>query len=267
MNLLGDTLEKIAVEKAGIIKKNIPIVIGEVLPETKHVFQLKATDESAPLLIAQEERKITSLELGDFLRLQVVDKNEVTNTYELDLKGIYQQKNLLTVLTAIEELRKRKLVIDEKAVRKALRTVQKLTGLAGRWQILQHRPNVVADVGHNEDGMKQIIQQLQLYTYQKLHIVLGMVKDKDVDKVLQHLPPAATYYFTKAQIVRALPENELMEKGKTFQLYGSAYPTVNEAISKAIEHAAADDFVLICGSIFLVAEVDSKRWKSAVSAK
>lgn len=257
MNMLGDTLEAIAGEKAGIIKPGITAIVGEQLPETMAVFTHKAATEQAPLLFAGDQFYVADWQY-DHHRLQVtvVDKHHDEHIhYSLDLPGIYQTKNLLTVLTGVQQLRKQGWHLPETAVHAALQQVKHLTGLHGRWEVIQENPTVVLDVGHNEDGIKQILQQLEHSTYRKLYIITGMVKDKDIDKVLSLLPKYATYYFTQAQIPRALAYTELATKATALGLQGHAMADVNTALQDALTHAGKEDMILVCGSVFLVGEV------------
>ncbi|MCW3110024.1 MAG: bifunctional folylpolyglutamate synthase/dihydrofolate synthase [Segetibacter sp.] len=263
MNLLGDTLEKIAAEKAGIIKKGIPVVIGETLPETKPVFQEKAKEMDAPLHFTNEDRWVADWKQSRHeLEVNIAEnRTDERKKYHLELTGFYQIKNLLTVLEAVHLLAKKGWKIEEKQVEHALQNIKKLTGLHGRWEVIHERPYTVLDVGHNEDGIKQVTGQLEHCNFQKLHIVIGMVKDKDISTVLSLLPDYASYYFTKAQIPRALPENELAEKAAAFGLKGHAFATVPEALQHAIDHAHKDDMILVCGSVFVVGEVEVEQLK------
>jgi dihydrofolate synthase/folylpolyglutamate synthase len=258
MNMLGDSLEKIAFEKAGIIKTNIPVVIGETIKETKPVFERIANEKNAPIFFAQEKRYVTEWNYRHHqLQVNVADiKTDDREIYKLDLTGIYQTKNILTVLEAAHQLRLQGWNIDEKILKKGLSEVKKLTGLHGRWEIIHESPAVILDVGHNEDGIKQITEQLELMTFDELHIVIGMVKDKEVSKVLSLLPKNANYYFTKAQIPRAMNENELAETAAVVGLHGKIFAEVNEALDAAKQHARKDDVILVCGSVFLVGEVN-----------
>ncbi|HKG68334.1 MAG TPA: folylpolyglutamate synthase/dihydrofolate synthase family protein [Segetibacter sp.] len=262
-DMLGNTLEKIAGEKAGIIKKGIPVVIGESLPETKPVFQQKAKEMDAPLHFANEKRWIADWKQEKHeLIVNVADNHtDERKNYKLRLTGLYQTKNLLTVLEAVHILILKGWQIEEKHVEDALLSVKKLTGLHGRWEVIHEHPYTVLDVGHNEDGIKQITEQLEHCNFQKLHIVIGIVKDKDVSKIFALLPKFATYYFTKAQIPRALPEQELAEKAKEFDLQGKEFPMVMEALQQAVDHAHKDDMILVCGSVFVVGEVEINRVK------
>ncbi|MBC7651962.1 MAG: bifunctional folylpolyglutamate synthase/dihydrofolate synthase, partial [Deinococcales bacterium] len=258
MNMLGNTLELIAFEKAGIIKPDIPVVIGEYLPETKPVFINKAISENAPIFFAQEKKYVAEFTNEHHqLKVSVAEHgNDSRENYVLDLSGIYQTKNLVTVLEALHQLRLQGWHIDEAIIKKALNQVKKLTGFYGRWQLIHQHPNIVLDVAHNEDGIQQLVQQLVLTTYNHLHIVIGMVIDKEITKVLQLLPKNATYYFTKAPIARALNEVELHATATTHHLQGHHYTDVNTALQAAINTAKKDDLILVCGSVFIVADVN-----------
>ncbi|HQR93681.1 MAG TPA: folylpolyglutamate synthase/dihydrofolate synthase family protein [Sediminibacterium sp.] len=257
MNLLGNRLEEIAFEKAGIIKPEKPVVIGESLPETKPVFLAKAASCQAPIHFAKDHFQIIDFESKSGHLLVKVSKlfNQDQLVYELDLPGYYQTKNLLTVLTSVELLIQQGWNLNWQLVAKALKQVKKLSGLHGRWEVISDDPLTVLDVGHNEDGIKEIVKQIELTAKQSLHIVIGMVKDKEIDKALQLLPKHATYYFTKAAIPRALSESLLQQQAASFGLIGNAYPTVIAAFTTAKQHASKDDLILVCGSVFVVAEV------------
>ena len=258
MNILGDSLEKIAFEKAGIIKSNIPVVIGETIQETKPIFQIIASEKNAPLYLATQERNVTGWQWKkNELIVEIAERDKVDHKkYHLDLPGIYQSKNLLTVLETCSVLKKLEYDLDENEIRQGLQKAKKLTGLHGRWEIIHENPTIVLDVGHNEDGIKQIVQQIELTTHHELHIIIGMVKDKETDSVLSLLPHSANYYFTQAHIPRALPAEILKEKAREFNLNGIVMKDVNEAIKAAESRAHRDDLILICGSVFLVGEVN-----------
>lgn len=257
MNLLGDTLPKIAGEKAGIIKQNIPVVVGEVTEETALVFENTARQKNAPLTIAAQKRQAMDWKWEKHeLVVQVAEEHKTDRqVYRLDLPGLYQTKNLLTVLEACAVLQEKGWNIDEPIIQSALRQVKKLTGLHGRWELIHQHPPVILDVAHNEAGMQQVVEQLELADYHELHIVLGMVKDKAVDKVLALLPSSAHYYFTQASIPRALDAKELQQQAAVAGLKGKTYPNVNNALKEAKAKAKENDMVLVCGSVFLVAEV------------
>lgn len=260
MNMLGDTIEKISTEKAGIIKQGIPVVVGERQPGSDKVFEEKAKQENAPLVFASDRRFVAGWRFERHKLIAEVSHSHTDEKefYQLDLAGIYQTKNLITVLEAITVLQQKGWVLPRDSVFHALQKVKKLTGLHGRWEIIHEHPTVILDVGHNEDGIKAIAQQLEFITYHHLRIVIGMVKDKEVDKVLTYLPKTATYYFTRSQIPRALPESELFAKGKSAGLNGYQFPDVNTALKSALAHADKDDVVLVCGSVFIVGEVESR---------
>ena len=258
MNMLGNTLDKIAYEKAGIIKKNIPVVIGEDHPETHSVFINKAGEENAPLSFADKKRFVADWKFDKqelIAEVTSVPSND-KHYYQLDLTGIYQVKNLITVIEAVNILQQRKFRITEAHLQKGLRLAKRLTGFHGRWELIHEGPTIVLDVGHNEDGMREIVRQIEITDHEELHIVLGMVKDKEVEKILSLLPKHGQYYFTKAQIPRALPETELAEKAKDAGLIGNHYSHVQIALQSAVSHTNKKDLVLVCGSVFVVGEVD-----------
>lgn len=257
MNILGDTLELIAFEKAGIIKKNTPIVIGETQPDIKHVFINKAAQENSPIFFADQIRFANEWEYkGNILLLSVADHDHTDHeSYSLDLRGIYQVKNCITALEAVHQLNLKGWHISKEQIRNGLANVKKLTGLHGRWELIAHDPAVVLDVGHNEDGIRQILSQLSISDFLHLHIIIGMVKDKEVDRVLQLLPVDASYYFTQAHIPRAMDAALLKEKANALGLKGENYPDVNAALIQAKLNAHQHDLILVCGSVFLVGEV------------
>lgn len=230
---LGDTLEKIAMEKAGIIKRNIPIVIGETTPETRNVFIQKAKEMNAPIFFAEEYN------------------NPIANELDFELKGSYQLKNKQTILCAVNHL---PLSISPSSVKEGLSHVVELTGLMGRWQTIRERPTVICDTGHNVGGWQYLSQQIKSQPCKNLHIVFGMVDDKDIDTVMNMLPTNATYYFTQAQTKRAIPANIVEEKGKEHHLKGYVFPQVADAYKAALHHANEDDFIFVGGSSYIVAD-------------
>ncbi|MBQ2360304.1 MAG: bifunctional folylpolyglutamate synthase/dihydrofolate synthase, partial [Prevotella sp.] len=213
---LGDTLEKIAMEKAGIIKRDIPIVIGETTPETRNVFIQKAKEMNAPIFFAEEYN------------------NPIANELDFELKGSYQLKNKQTILCAVSHL---PLSISPSSIKEGLSHVVELTGLMGRWQTIRERPTVICDTGHNVGGWQYLSQQIKSQPCKNLHIVFGMVDDKDIDTVMNMLPTNATYYFTQAQTKRAIPANIVEEKGKEHHLKGYVFPQVADAYKAALHHA------------------------------
>jgi dihydrofolate synthase/folylpolyglutamate synthase len=258
MNILGNTISAIASEKAGIIKQNIPVVIGETDPETEKVFRDTAVASMSPIHFADSQWEIlNAIHNGRKLDVQVRHiADGRTSGYELDLTGIYQMKNLLTVLEAVDQLRNIGWKIPDDKLRSGLSQTKKLTGLHGRWELIRERPMLVADVAHNEPGMRQLIAQISATPHRQLHIVMGMVRDKDISSVLKILPRNATYYFTMAGIERALPVGDLKEMADRYGLNGNAYPNVNIAIDASLSAAAQEDLIVVCGSIFIVGEID-----------
>jgi dihydrofolate synthase/folylpolyglutamate synthase len=263
MNLLGDTLEKISAEKAGIIKPGIPLVIGEISAASGPVFREQAAAKSAPVTIAAEKRTVVDWH-WDKHEL-VADVSETAHAghagddghkrYHLDLTGIYQLKNLLTTLEACHQMQAKGWNLPETSIREGLKKTKKMTGLHGRWEQILASPTVILDVAHNQDGIQQLLRQVEITAHHHLHIVTGFVKDKDVDEVLKLFPRDANYYFTQAQIPRALAATELEEKARRFDLIGKSWPDVNSALTAALDEASADDLVIVCGSVFLVGEV------------
>ncbi len=260
MDLLGNTLEKIASEKAGIIKPGVPVIIGEYLPETKNIFIEKAKQCHAPIYFAQDEYAVSNINYTmQLLSCDVTStEHQISETFELDLNGLYQTKNIRTVLCAEKILIQLGFPIKNEDEKQALKNVKKLTGLYGRWDVISNNPTIILDVAHNEDGIKQMLQQSSVVRgpSSQLHFVLGLVKDKDISKVLSILPKNAQYYFCNAHIERALPHKELQQKAKAFELNGESFDDVNEAIKAAKLNAATADILIVCGSVFLVAEVD-----------
>jgi len=253
MDLLGDTLEKIASEKAGIIKKNIPVVVSERQPEVERVFHEKAKAMQSPIVFAVDQCKVTRKSSGVYS----VDHHGQLESLTLDLMGAYQTKNIAGVLASVEMLKTMGFHISDQQRATGLREVMMRTGLRGRWQIIGERPLMICDTGHNEGGIREIVQQIAEIKFHHLHMVLGMVRDKDVSKVLSLLPADATYYFCQASIPRAMPAGELQEKASAFGLLGNVFQNVNEAIRAAKANSNADDFIFVGGSTFVVAEVEN----------
>lgn len=251
VGFLGDTLAKIAFEKAGIIKPYTPVVIGESLSETRPVFVEKSKIENAPLIFAEDSLQFYFKEYSEGIMLV---EDQMGQALRVGLCGLYQLKNIATTLTAIEQLQQLNYTIPELAITNGLEHVIELTGLQGRWQQLQQSPTVVCDTGHNVAGISYVVEQLSKQNFNTLRIVIGMVNDKDVSAVLAVLPKVAQYYFTQANIARALSANDLMLQAAHYQLNGNAYATVNDAVKAAINDASATDFVFIGGSNFIVGE-------------
>jgi dihydrofolate synthase/folylpolyglutamate synthase len=259
MNLLGDTLEAIAGEKAGIIKEGIPVVVGERDQATAAVFERAAVAKKAPLYFASDAYGVSHFTVeADALQVEIWDSQHgVLKKFVLDLPGIYQTRNLLTVIQATEILKNQGYRLDGTGIAQALQQTKRRTGLKGRWDVVHCHPTVVLDVAHNEAGIAQMLAHLRQLKYQTLHLVIGMVKDKDIEQVLRLLPPSAIYYFTQAHIPRALDATLLQQKAAQHNLPGGVYNNVNTALQHALQQATADDIILVCGSIFLVAEVST----------
>jgi len=258
--LLGDTLEKIAAEKAGIIKDNVPVVIGETTAETKNVFLQKAKQHNAPIFFTEElysAKNIRHTHKGKLHLLMDVEKQDelLFANLESELPGLYQRKNIPTVIAALEVLNTKGFEVSEEIIRDGIKNVIANTGLLGRWQVLSEKPLTIADTGHNEAGIKEVLQQIAITPHAQLHFVLGMVSDKDITTVLNLLPKNAIYYFCKAQIPRAMEAAELAEKAKTTGLKGNVFDSVAAALNAAQENAEENDLVFVGGSTFTVAEV------------
>ena len=266
MALLGNTLPEIAYEKAGIIKQATPVVISEIIPETKNIFEQKANSLNAPIYYAEDYIQFKSFKnnwqtsLFEFnqplIHLLDAPLFPKSFTVECDLPGKYQYKNLKGVLVAMQILATMGWQLSASKLLKGLLHVGKNTGLMGRWECIQTTPRIILDVAHNEHGIKALLEQLESLHYAQLHIITGMVKDKDVNAVLNLLPKKAKYYFTQSHIPRALPVSELAAKGNAFDLNGSQFENVNIALQSANKNATANDLILVIGSVFLVAEVD-----------
>lgn len=259
MNLLGNTLEKIAYEKAGIIKQGVPVVVGEVKASTLPVFRKKAKECHSELYIASKNFKAVtpfkSFSKQSHLPISIYRKGELLfGNLKLDLTGKYQLKNCCTVLQTLELIQS-KFPVKNRDIRSGLKNVKSNTGFAGRWQMLSSKPLIIADTGHNEDGIKEIVQMLQTIRYRKLHFVLGMVNDKAIDKILKLLPEEAVYYFCKANIPRGLDALQLSEQAGRFHLNGVVCSSVKGALRMAKKNAGNNDLVFIGGSTFTVAEV------------
>lgn len=231
---LGETLPEIAFEKAGIIKNNVPVVIGEYQEEIFSVFEKIASEKVSPLFLAA---------------------TQVNSTYESDLKGSYQEHNIKTVLQTIAVLKTKGFVVSEKNSRNGLQKVVANTGLMGRWQVLNEQPKVICDTAHNAEGLRYVLKQLQEEKFDQLHIVLGVVNDKDLKSVLPLFPKNAIYYFCRPNIPRGLDAHEFQRQCAKFQLMGEAYNSVESAYKTALDNAKKNDLIYVGGSTFVVAEV------------
>lgn len=266
-DLLGDSLPKIAVEKAGIIKQKTPVVIGEKHAEINDVFIAKANKEKSKLVFAQEQLEIDlfkQLSEGAFVQFKPnnlfegkIGEDFKADNYTLNcpLGGFYQQHNFTTVLAACHQLLDIGFEIAFENIKLGFLNVIINTGLMGRWQLLGNSPKIICDTGHNVNGIELIVQQLGMQKFDKLHMVLGMVKDKDINKILALLPVNAQYYWCKAQLPRALNEIELQAQSKQYNLYGNAFETVALAFENAKLNASQNDLIFVGGSTFVVAEV------------
>jgi dihydrofolate synthase / folylpolyglutamate synthase len=255
MALLGDTLEKIAFEKAGIMKKGIPVVIGKADGVVRQVFETHSKDVQSPIFKAWEEFP-TKLgkDLDNNMLINCEGGAHLYNDIPCALSGIYQMENAATTLCLVERLREKEYKITDNAVYKGFSNVLSNTGLRGRWETLSMNPHIICDTGHNVAGIQFVTEQLRQTPHENLHFVVGMVNDKDVSGVLKLLPKDALFYFTKASIPRALHENELALLARQFGLKGSTYPTVAEAIAAAKKECRPNDLVFVGGSTFVVAE-------------
>lgn len=257
MQFLGDTLPEIAGEKAGIIKPGIPVIIGETQLEVAEVFKGIAEEREAPILFADQlyQLKLTDASLKG-LRFDLLEDNTTTlPDLSTDLVGPYQPKNLVTTLAAIHELRNQSIAVSEQAIRNGLEEVRKHTCFMGRWQVLQENPLAICDSGHNAAGLQYVVDGLAMGDHKQLHMVLGVVNDKDLSKIFPLLPKDASYYFCAANIPRALAADELAAQANKSGFKGKSYPSVNSAYQAALTAADSDDLVFVGGSVFVVAEV------------
>ena len=255
-NLLGNTLPEIAFEKAGIIKPGIPVVIGEKQKESAPVFISKAENTSSELVFANTELRLDDVRNeGTQLVVSIYKNNaRIYKDLKLDLTGRYQLKNVLTVIQSVILLNRNGFAIPEEAVYSGLADTVTITGLQGRWQTLSRDPLIICDTGHNIAGIQEVLQNIQATPYKKLHIVIGMLKDKDVSSVLQLLPATANYYFCEPVLERALPATELAQQAEKFNLKGTVYDSVLSALEAARNSADPQDLIFVGGSTFVVAE-------------
>lgn len=262
---LGDTLEKIAFEKAGIIKNKIPVVIGEELPETRPVFEKISTDNNSPIEFASDIYEPLFHTYTVYNSQIIRYRNRLNNkkvVAETDLLGLYQIKNVATVLTALSNLKKLFGNINQKATETGLKSVQLTTGLKGRWDIIDHNPLIICDTAHNIDGLREIISQINQTPHKNLHMVLGFVKDKDVNKILEIMPTEAEYYFATPSVTRGLDSKQVYEIALSRKLNAKHFETVGEAFNDAKSHSKANDLIFIGGSNFLVADFYSSTGKN-----
>lgn len=263
---LGNTLPEIAGEKAGIIKKGVPVVISERHPETDPVFEKKAMDCETSIIFGSDLFHVSDLGIKDGYReirtTQQGNPNE--QEWKLSLLGQYQLKNIKGILSSIMTLRNTGLAISDHSIQQGLSAVQKNTGLRGRWQILQQQPMIVCDTGHNADGIREVIQQIQTYSFRKLWLIWGMVNDKDHREILQLLPRHSTVIATQPHLLRALPSSEMKELFASMGFDVIEKPTVKEALELIGQEADKDDFIFIGGSTFVVAEIPFELFPESV---
>jgi dihydrofolate synthase/folylpolyglutamate synthase len=256
---LGNTLSQIAMEKAGIIKNHTPVVIGESQEETQSVFISKAIEENSEISFADQHyhvRKIKAESDQNLLCFDIFHNKKIyLKRINCPLAGNYQVKNLCTVFQAVDVMNALGFHLSAASIRKGIQDVIRLTGLSGRWQVLRKKPLTICDTGHNEEGIKYVIQQIRNIHYKKLHFVIGMVNDKDLMKILRLLPKQAQYYFCRPNIPRGLDQQELATAAIKLGLNGDVFPSVWKAYQNALMSAQDDDLVFIGGSTFVVAEV------------
>ncbi|MEJ5054041.1 bifunctional folylpolyglutamate synthase/dihydrofolate synthase [Sphingobacterium sp. MYb382] len=256
MNLLGDTLEEIAFEKAGIIKAHTPVVVSENDPKLTSLFTDRAASLDAPLSFAVEHLAVKQVERENGGQVITIEQRATkeTKTWFLDLAGSYQQKNILGVLTVVEEMRAQGWKLSDAQVQAGLQAVQTATGLQGRWQTLSEEPRIICDTGHNEDGVREVVKNLALTTFKRLHVVIGAMRDKDLSHMLPLLPNDANYYFCSPTMPRAMPADMLKAQAADLGMHGDVYRTIGDALAAAKAAYAEGDLIFIGGSNFVVAE-------------
>ncbi|MBC7884809.1 MAG: bifunctional folylpolyglutamate synthase/dihydrofolate synthase [Saprospiraceae bacterium] len=256
-NLLGNSLEEIALEKAGIIKAGVPVIIGERQENIQNIFLEKAKVQNSPIMFAQDHITLTELHStgnGSKKYSVYVDGSLWIDELTTDLSGPYQEKNLISGLFVLHHL-SRKINISAEKIKLFFPTLKEKTKYIGRWEILQHHPLIIADSAHNEGGLKLVFGAIKKMSFRRLHIVIGFVNDKDLSKILHLFPSDASYYFTKANIPRGLPAKDLRTMANSYGLKGKAYVSVRKALAAAKTKATKDDLIYVGGSIFIVAEV------------
>lgn len=261
MDLLGTTLSQIAWEKAGIMKKDRPVVISERQPGVEKVFEQAAAEKGSPIHFAEDVFQINRYERGPYgLQVEVKEmKSQKLAEWDLDLNGLYQQKNLLGVLTVLRLLREKGYALDDRQTHRGLLQVVEHTGLIGRWQTVESDPWTICDTGHNQDGIRSVLQNMESLTFANLHVVLGAMKDKDLKPMLALLPQHARYYFAAPNMPRAISGESLQTLAAFYGLKGSAFPSINDAWQSARNAYRPGDLIFIGGSTFVVAEVLANR--------
>jgi dihydrofolate synthase/folylpolyglutamate synthase len=255
MDILGNTLEEIAGEKAGIIKNHVPVVISQRQKEIESVFITRANGNLSPIKFADDTYRAVFTEQGSAMSL-FKNNSPFLLDVDLQLKGKYQCKNLPGVLKTIDILNDKGWIISKNHIRKGLEQVIDQTGLKGRWQVLAQKPYTVCDTAHNPDGLREILDQIRQHPHQELYIIWGMVKDKSRAEILSLLPKDACYFFCQASIPRALDAEILQQEALQHGLQGEVVRSVNDALRKARERAGEQDMIYIGGSTFVVAELD-----------
>lgn len=256
-SLLGNSIPIIAGEKAGIIKSNVPVVIGERHFESEPVFREKAKTQESPIYFAEEAYELLNTDLKDNCRNISFCNTKTSKEISLssDLLGIYQVKNIRTALLAIDQLNEIGFNLTDAIIKDGISKIVAQTSLLGRWQRLGENPRIICDTGHNVAGVGEILKQMNSLQFENLHMVIGMVDDKEIDEVLNMLPKTAKYYFTRASIPRALDQEILKEKAGKFELVGKTYKNVPEALQAAKNESGKNDLIFVGGSTFVVAEV------------
>ena len=255
---LGNSLEKIAYEKAGIIKPGVPVVVGETGKETDHVFIGKARETGSEIVFADQnfssEYSFMSL---DGLQVMNIEKKggEGYPELKIDLAGLYQQRNVITALQVVEKLNEIELRINRESLYKGMRMIRKNTGFRGRWEVLGNNPLIVCDTGHNREGLIMVMEQIRQTAWKNLHMVIGMVNDKDLANILPLFPVEANYYFCRPDIPRGMDSKILKNKAAGYKLAGVSYGTVKAALDAAKQQAGKQDMIFVGGSTFVVAEV------------
>jgi dihydrofolate synthase/folylpolyglutamate synthase len=258
MAILGNTLEQIASEKAGIIKQNTPVVIGKRDQETDNVFIKTAASKNAELVFAEDlyEPETVALNRGSISVSLVRKKDLLKKIISTPLAGLYQLENIRTVLTAIDMLKNLTIHLDDRTIKSGIQNVIQNTGLQGRWEMISQSPMIILDVAHNPAGIQQLVEQLKRTTYHKLYVILGVSKDKDAEAILNLLPKNAVYGFTQAALPRAMAKEELSEMAGCKGLKGICFASVNDALIRFKGESEPDDLIIVCGSIFTVGEVN-----------
>lgn len=258
MNLLGNTLGKIATEKAGIIKPNTPVIIGTTHQETERIFESVAKKNKSAISFADQTYRIKpsgESRAGEITEFDVIrNKKTVIKRLKCGLAGSYQKHNIPLVLSAVELLKEQGIRVSEKELRQGFKNVKTNTGIRGRWEVISNKPITIADTAHNKDGITAIVNQLKRIKYKNLHLVLGAVNDKDITSMLALFPKNGTCYFCKPNIPRGLDAMELKKVAERVGLFGESYSSVKKALQAAQKKAKTTDLIYVGGSTFVVAE-------------